>query len=591
MAPSLDRKQLRLGVFVFSMLGLAMVGLAGRLVFINSRIGPELAEKAEDRREGVTVMPARRGMILDRQGRIVAVSRQMPDVFVDAARVADVDALARDLGVRLNEPPQEIAKIINAKRTSRYVVVASRVDEATAEAITDLKNPAVGLTDQEVRTYPLGDSMAHVLGLVGREGHGLEGIELSQDKHLAGVDGKRATIRDARRRPLFRAEDATGGVDPVDGGHVVLTIDAEIQRATEDALKEAVTYWTAESGVGIVYAPRTGDILSMACYPSYNPQEGANVPADLRRNRAITDPVEPGSTFKPFIASGALAAKAITPEEKFDCGNGTHFFGARKVTDTHPHGVMDLKGVIAKSSNIGMTYIAERLGNKRLRETIRSFGFGELTGVELPGENAGVVYPLSFWNSWTTPSVAMGYEIGVTPLQLAAAFGALVNGGDRVKPRIVKQWLAPDGSLVKDTGEPHALGKAIQRDVARYMAQDLLASVVEEGTGRHAKLEEYRVVGKTGTAKLTYKDKKGYEPGKYLSLFMAAAPADNPEVLALIMVREPDYRRAYYGGTVAAPAVADILKRTLKYMQIPPDEEPREASQPNAKATNRVAAR
>lgn len=570
---TLDRRQRVLGAVALGCVGAVLLGMAGRVVYINANpaLRGRLLAVAEQQHEGESVLPAQRGMIYDCRERTIAVSRQLPDVFVDAARVSDANELAQALAPRLNVAPVEIVQRIAARPTSRFVVIAEGVDEETAKAVRGLKHPAVGLQGRSARSYPLGPSMAHVLGFVGRDGRGLEGIELSLDEHLRGHDGRRESIRDSRRRPLYRPTDE-GCIEPVDGGHVVLTIDAELQRVTERAVQRQIEEFHAESGIGIIISPDDGDILAMACLPAYDPNDGGNAPAALRRNRAITDPVEPGSTFKPFIASAALQHKVISPTELIDCKMGTHFFGRRRITDTHPHGMLDLRGIIAKSSNIGMNFIIERLGARRSREVMRAFGFGERTGVELIGESSGLVYPLSMWSRGSMCSVAMGYEVSVTPIQLAAAFAALVNNGERIRPRVVKSLIAADGSEVS-VRAPEPLGQAIPADVARYMAQDLLASVVEEGTGSNAKLDRYQTVGKTGTAKLVRRDGKGgYEPGQYLSVYMGAAPADHPRVCVLVLIRRPEAKLGYYGGTVAAPAVREILAHALPYLGVPPDD-------------------
>ena len=358
---------------------------------------------------------------------------------------------------------------------------------------------------------------------------------------------------------------------PVDGGNVVLTIDAEIQRITEEALAHRIDAFDAESGMGIVMSPKTGDVLAMACVPAFDANQAASMPAELRRNRAVTDPTEPGSTFKPFIACGAIEGGFVTTSELIDCRMGEYRIGRRVVTDARPHGLMDIKGIITRSSNIGMTIIGQRMGNEVLHETIRRFGFGERTGIDCPGEASGLVYPLHDWTSYSTVSVSFGYEVAVTPLQLVNGFCAIINDGILLKPRLVRRLVAPDGEVIESFDSPEIVQRAVSSDVARYMSQELLRSVVQSGSGRRAQLGPYRVLGKTGTAKLSCADRSGYEPGAYLSTFIGAAPADDPDVVALVMVRRPDAKRGYYGGTVSAPAVGEILAATLAYLDVPAD--------------------
>ena len=547
-----------------------LLALCGRLVHIHMAMGAKLTALADEQHEGASVIPARRGTVFDARGRVVAMSRSAPDVYVDPFLVEDVDELAAALSARLNRPAAEIADVLRQRSQARYVVIAERVDEITAEAVRSLHLPAVGLNDRAERTYPLHSSMAHVLGWVGRDGHGLEGVERAFDEHLAGRDGRRGTLHDARRRVLRRADSTA--VSPLDGGHLVLTLDAEIQRITEEALSRSVTKFDAQSGVAIVLSPTDGEILAMACYPTFDPNE-AFLPRDaaLRRNRAVTDPVEPGSTFKPIIACGALDGGHVSATDKFDCHMGQHRFGSRLVTDTKPHGVMGLRDIIIKSSNIGMGLIGERMGNAALYEVVRRFGFGERTGVQCPGEGSGVVRPFRQWDSFSTTSIPIGYEILVTPIQLLSAFAGIVNDGLQVRPRVVKERLAPDGTLVEAFEAPEAVRRVASSEVARYVAREMLTGVVEEGGGSAAKAGPYRVLGKTGTAKLAYPDRGGYEPGAYLGLFVGASPVDRPRIVVLVMVRRPNPKAGYYGGAVAAPVVGEIIERTLTYLQVPPD--------------------
>ncbi len=552
-------------------IGLCLLFLGGRLVHINTTLRDRFLGIASSQYRGYSILPARRGMILDCRGRMVAVSRQMPDVFVDPSRVENVDALAQALAARVNLPAKDIAERIRSRRGRRYVLIAPRVDEVTAEAIRAMGHRAVGLSDRARRTYPLGSSMAHVLGFVGRDGFGLEGIELAYDQHLRGQDGRRSTIRDARRRALY-ASETEPLKPPVDGGYLVLTIDAEIQRLTEQTLADTVTRFKADSGVAVVMAPGTGDVLAMACVPAFDPNSPSMALPEMRRNRVVTDPTEPGSAFKPIIACGALDGGFVSKAERINCHNGLHYFGRRRITDTSPHGLLDLKGIITYSSNIGMGVIAHRMGNEVLHETIRRFGFGEPTGIDFPGEAPGRVYPLHRWTSYSTNAVCIGYEIAVTPLQLITAFAAIVNEGLWVQPRLVKALLRADGEIIRQAAAPRMMRRVASTETARYVAGELLVSVVENGSARRARVGPYKVLGKTGTAKLPYGDRRGYEPGAYLSTFVGAAPADYPKVVVLIMVRRPDAALGYYGSTVAAPAAGKIMAATLAYLDVPPDE-------------------
>lgn len=548
---------------------LGLLALTGRLAYINSAYRPMLTAKAERQYHAQSLIPARRGMILDTRGRVVATSRYLPDVFVDGTRVKDIEELSSQLGVRLDLPVDSIRDRITRRPDSRFIRVAHEIDEITAEAVRELRNPAVGLKDRDVRSYPLGESMAHVVGFVGRDGTGLEGIEKSYDAPLRGQDGIRRMLVDVRRRPLGPSE--TGFRAPVDGGHVVLTIDAELQRIVEQVLDDTLRRHEAESGTAVVMDPYTGDILALACRPSYDPNEGFRTPTELRRNRALTDPVEPGSTFKPFVMYGALEGGFVRLDEKIDCRRGEHFFGSRRVTDTSPHGMLDPLGIITYSSNIGMGFIAQRMGNTALYGVVRRFGFGEPTGIDLPGEGSGRVRPLRRWGSMSAVSVGMGYEISATPLQLVTAFCSIANGGRPVTPRVVRRLVGPGGESAREF-EVETRGPAFDAAVIREL-REMMASAVENGTGRKAKLERYRVLGKTGTPKLTHRGGGGYEPGAYQPTFVGAAPASESRLAVVVTIRRPNAKLGYYGGVVAAPAGARILDEALQYLGISPDRE------------------
>lgn len=568
---SIDRGQRWRGTLTLSLITLLLLSLGGRLIYIHKVDGEFLRARAINQRHSVTAIPARRGMIFDARGRVVALSRERPDVYVDPSLVKDVPLLAERLAARLNINASDIARKIYERSTKRYVVIARSVDEVAAESMTSLKHAAVGLTWRSHRYYPLGTSMAHVLGWVGFEGYGLSGVELSYNDHLAGRDGQRGTIRDARRRAMDRRD--TTSQPPIDGGHLVLTLDAEIQRMAEEALAESIEKFEAQSGVILAMSPQTGDILAMASLPSFDPNQPYTLEdADLRRNRVLTDPVEPGSTFKLVIAAAALEGGYLSTTEKIDCKMGRHRFGSRTIHDTKPHGLLDIRGIITHSSNIGMGLIAHRMGNEALYEAVRRFGFGQRTGLDCRGESSGLVYPLKRWTSYSTTSIPIGYEILVTPIQLLNAFAALINDGVQLQPRLVKSVLGPDGSCVRCDLPPQPIRRVTSEAIARFITHDLLVSVVKDGGGYRADRGTYRVLGKTGTTKLTYVDRPGYEDGAYLGLFVGAAPADDPQIVALAIVRRPNCDLGYYGGKIAAPAVGKLLEGALSYWGVPPDK-------------------
>jgi len=570
--PNDDRQltlfQCRAGAAVLSLVVLALAALCGRLVAIQIDDDPRVRDLAARQQRGRIILPARRGCTYDARGRCVAGSRSMKEVFVDPAMVADVDRLAAELAARLDEAPAELAARIRAAESLRYLKLADHLTDEEAEAFRSLRPEGVGIAEHQVRTYPLGDSMCHVLGIVGRDRKGLEALELQYDDHLRGRDGVCGVVRSAGRKALGWGDER---IEPMDGGDLYLTLDSEIQRILETELDGALARFHAESAVGIVMDPFSGDVVALACRPGFDPNRYADFPADLRRNRALTDPVEPGSVFKPFIAPAALMTGVVRADELIDCHNGLHWFGRRPIHDTHPQGLLDLKGIIVHSSNIGMGLIGQRLGNAAMHQMVRSFGFGALTGIDLPGESIGIVPPLKEWNSYSTTSVPIGQELAVTPIQLITAFSSVVNGGFLLSPRVVRSLVGPDGGTLKADLDPPPVRRVLPPDVARRFAQDILPAVVEEGADGNLRLDDYTMLGKTGTAQVPRQGAAGYEPDAYLSSFVAAGPVARPRLAVLVMIRKPDRAIGYYGRTVAGPAAGRILQQSLRYLNVPPD--------------------
>jgi cell division protein FtsI/penicillin-binding protein 2 len=408
-----------------------------------------------------------------------------------------------------------------------------------------------------------------VIGFVAADGHGVSGIEHQCESWLRGENGVKTIIRDAGRKAFWLAD---GGYRPArDGLHVVLTIDSEIQANVERELEACVEKFQAASAVGIVMHPATGAILAMANVPGFDPNSYQDATASRYRNRALTDPYEPGSTYKPFIAAGALAEGCVRLGEGFFCENGTWVDGARTLHDHHPYGHLSFEEVLIKSSNIGMAKIGKRMGNDRLHKYVKAFGFGEKTGIDLAGEDPGIVQPFARWNTFTTTSVPMGQEIGVTPLQLARAFCVFANGGALVQPYVLRALLGPDGRLITDFSNPPNRGRVLPEAVVKTFKEKILTQIVEAGTGRPARLAGYTVFGKTGTAQIARPGGGGYEKDAYVGSFVGAAPGNDPRLVVLVAVTRPKKSLGYYGGTVAAPVARNILAHALAYLQIPPE--------------------
>ncbi len=550
---------------------LCFAGLGGRLVYLQTAARPRALSHRERQQTRKVDLQARRGSIFDTRGRLLAGSEPRSSVFADPQRIKDIGGAASQLAAILGTSRDGLIERIERRSHTRFVWLARKVSPGEAQAVRALDLAGIGIREEARRFYPNGSSLAHILGFVNIDGEGLEGLELQFNDLLSGEPATQYAWCDLRRRPIWSKGESVKA--PTHGNNIVLTIDLVIQRFVEEALEHAVTQFQAESGVGIVISPRNGDVIAMASYPTFDPNYHREYPTAHKRNRCLTDPVEPGSCFKPLIMSAALSEGVARLDETVDCGSGVWFFGSRRMRDTHANGKLTFEDVLVKSSNIGMGHIGTRLGNKALYEYLRAYGFGSRTGISLPGESAGIVAPLRKWSSYSKTSIPIGQELAVTPIQLASAFAALVNGGTLRPPRLVRMVLDSAGSQSTPHRRPGPPRQVVPRKVADAIAKRALVRMVNESP-HDIKLAKYQVLGKTGTAQVPYRNRRGYEPDAYLGSFLGAAPAHDPVLSVLVMIRKPKRSLGYYGGTVAGPAVRAIIQKTLAYWDITPDRDP-----------------
>ena len=531
-------------------------------------------------------LPARRGCIFDSTGNLMAGSVQTKTLFADPKfmlesyqsehhNLAEMDDAVAKLARILDRNAFELSQLLGEKYESRFIKLAERLDEPTCKSIAALDIPGLGLVPENLREYPMGSIGAHLIGGVGKESVGLEGLELKFEQLLAGRDGFKRTLKDASRRGIAVAADDY--LPPAHGQHLVLTIDANIQMIAEQELAATCTKYRAKRGEVVVMNPSTGEILALANWPTFNPQNLDDSTPDVRRNRCLTDPYEPGSTIKPFIVGPALQWHVTRPGEvwKIPAKTYTWTFGkhTRHVSDVHFYGPLSTWDVLVKSSNIGMTMIGGRMGNQKLYAALSGFGFGRRTGIELPGEDPGLLHPLKKWTNDSTVSVPQGYELMVTPIQLARAFCAYANGGRLVQPQIIKGVLDPDGNIIAHQ-RPKSLRELPQvvDPVAVSQLKRVLCDTVVRGTATGARSKTWNIYGKTGTAHIS-EGKGGYSDSKYNSSFICAAPAESPKLAVAFIVHEPDKALAHYGGTVSAPGASRLVERALTYLQVPPSPE------------------
>jgi len=539
----------------------ALVGLLGRVVQLQTAPQQRIADKVGSQRS-TAKLPGRRGTILDRRGRALATTRVARRLFVDPVLIVDHSSFSEKVGYGLGYDPVDIELAIAARPKSRYVVLDRRLNDQRLQRLENLNLPGLATEPVLVRDYPHGTIAGQLLGFVGVDGKGLEGLERLDEKRLASEPGFVRYLRDARGRALWVEADQYHR--PTDGQSLRLSIDAVIQSIAQTALAQAIEQYHADSGQLVVMDPATGEILAMANYPTFDPATFNTSKPDERRNRAVTDVLEPGSIFKPIIWSAATQLGAADPNEIIDTTTTGVYRTSkgRRLHDASPHGRITWDEVLMYSSNIGMAIVAERVGAEKLHEAVTRFGFGKPTGSGLPGEVGGVVHPLKKWTHYSVTSVPMGQEISVTPLQMVRAFCAIANGGVLLPPTIL-----PADSLPTPGGR-----RVLQARIADY-TRSVLRRQVTEGGGRKANSKLYDLFGKTGTAQLPDFKQGGYHQDQYVSSFIGGAPADAPRLVVGCFITKPDKSIGHYGGTVSAPAVMKVIEQSLLYLGVPPNGE------------------
>ncbi len=559
---------------------LLFVALAVRLVVIQVARHDQWTARAEAMESGVVELPAQRGMILDRQGRQLAVTVKTWSATANPRMVPEEEraAMGREVAEVLDMTPYEVRRKLAQTELERitpegervmapryYVAIRHGLSGEEAIALLRKRLPGIELRPGTQREYPQGPLLGHVLGFVGMDGIGLEGLEAQCDSLLGGRAGEREVARDGLGRAL--ADDEPPRRRPVDGRSLVLTIDTRVQRIVEDELAKLAEEHKPQSACAVVMDPHAGDVLAMATWPAFDPSEFENcMPSDWR-NMAVVECLEPGSTFKPFTVAAALEQGVVTPETKFDCHKGVWRIGGRTLHDAHAFEILSVRDIIAFSSNIGMAQVAERLGPERLYRALRAFGFGRPTGIELAGESAGILRPTSQWTRLSLSSLPMGQEVACSPLQLVAGFCVFANGGWYVRPRIVLGTADADGRKLLRRMPPSPRRRVLSEETADLMCSDLLAAVVERGTARRCALDGYTMAGKTGTAQIARPNGGGYEQGAYTAAFVGIVPVQSPRFVIGVIAQRPG-GESYYGGVVAAPAASRMADRILSLYRV-----------------------
>jgi cell division protein FtsI (penicillin-binding protein 3) len=534
-----------------------------RLVYLQVFRYGDFEQRAQHQQQRTTEVAAKRGVIYDRAGRELAMSISVDSAFAVPTEMPDLAGTVSLIARITKTDPRELLAKCKAART--FCWVARKADAETAERIRSLNLRGIYFQKESKRFYPKRELAAQVLGYVGMDDEGLSGIEREYDDRLHGKPGRMLISVDARRKWFGSVEK-----QPDPGENVVLTVDEKIQYIAERELETAMAETRSTAGTIVVQNPHTGEILALANRPTFNPNLSRQITPDRLKDHAVSDVYEPGSTFKVVTISAALEEKLTRPTEMFDCQMGSIVINGMRIHDAKPHGLLSVSGILAKSSDVGAIKIALRLGEDRFYKYIRHFGFGQQTGIELPGETRGLTKPVSRWSKVSIGAISMGQEIGITPLQLVGLISTIANDGLWVAPRIVAATTEPRRTPQTVVFHPGAARRVISPLTAAQMKQ-MMQGVVLEGTGLKAILEGYSSAGKTGTAQKVDPATGAYSHTKYVASFAGFAPINNPAITVAVILDSPVGQ--HQGGEVSAPVFQRVAQQVLEYLHVPHDVE------------------
>ncbi|MGC1221491.1 MAG: penicillin-binding transpeptidase domain-containing protein [Candidatus Sulfotelmatobacter sp.] len=537
------------------------VAICGRLFYLQIFRYGSFVKQAEHQQQREIPLSAKRGVIYDRTGRELAMSVLVDSAFAVPTEVKDLPT-AVSLITRITGEDRNVV-LADCRNHKTFCWVARKADDETIERIKSLNLQGIHFQKEPKRFYPARDLAAQVVGTVGMEDSGQSGIEHEFDDELRGRAGKMFISVDARRQWFSDVEK-----QPEPGESLVLTIDKNIQYIAEKELDQAIHDTQAIAGTVIVENPHTGEILALANRPTFNPNLRKEITPNALTNRAVSYVYEPGSTFKLVTISAALEEKLTNPNEVFDCQMGSIVYNGMRIRDSRPHGLLPVWGVLAESSDVGAIKIALRLGEDRFYKYIRAFGFGQQTGIELPGETRGLTKPVSRWSKVSIAAISMGQEIGISPLQLAGLISTFANDGVWVAPRIVAGKVEPNGAPQTVAFHPGASRRVISSYTAAEM-RSMMQKVVLEGTGRKAILEGYTSAGKTGTAQKVDPATGAYSKTKYIGSFAGFAPLNNPQIVVAVILDSAV--GLHQGGQVSAPVFRRVAQQVLEYLHTPHD--------------------
>ncbi|HEX5048328.1 MAG TPA: penicillin-binding transpeptidase domain-containing protein [Gammaproteobacteria bacterium] len=544
----------RRGAALLAAFALGAMALEGRLLYLQLVNKEFLTEQANDRQIRVVQIPAHRGSLFDRHGEPLAVSTPMESITANPQELKDALDQLPALAASLGQDEDALARRVTSNLDREFLYLDRQLPPAKAEQVLKLGLPGIGTMREYKRYYPAGEVTGHVLGFTDVDDVGREGLEAALNLRLKGENGSKRIQQDRLRRAIKDVEL----IKPMQPGRDLrLSIDLRLQYLAYRELLVAVNESRAKSGSVVILDPATGEVLAMVNQPSYNPNNRAEYVADHYRNRAVTDIFEPGSSFKPFVMSAALEGGKFGPRTMVDTNPGVLMIGNRKITADHSNlGRVDLTTVLAQSSNVGAARVALTMEPANIWRVLSSFGIGQLTGSGLPGESPGILHDPKLWRTIQQATVSYGYGVSVTALQLARGYAAIAAGG----------VLRPVSLLALE--EPPAGVRVVSPASAHAMIGMLEAVVLPSGTGHRAAVHNYRIAGKTGTARKAAAG--GYDEDNHAAIFAGIAPASRPQLVVVVTIEEPQ-GNAYYGGDVAAPVFANIVSGALRVLAVPPD--------------------
>jgi len=573
----------RIGV-ICALLVLIFTAFAWRLIHLQILKHEYYQEIAAVKHESRQVISPRRGRILDRNGEELAVNIPVQMVYADGSHIHDPAALARIAAPFLEVPVEELTEKLTTK--NKYVVIRKGVSEEKAQdmirAIDKANLHGLYLQEGSVRSYPNGEMLCDVLGYVDHTGHGADGIEKTCDEELKGQEGFRMIEHDRKGREIvvYRGQEQP----PENGCDIRLSIDMGLQAIAEREVDEAYKTNHPASATAILADPNTGEILALACRPNYDPNKYNEAKSDHMRNRAISDMYEPGSVFKIIVTSAAYNEGIVDDKTRIFCENGHFSYGGKIIKDHHGSGDLSIPEILVKSSNVGAAKISLRMKDQMFYDYVRKYGFGTRTGIPLPGEIAGLVNPPHRWDMLTKTRMAFGQSISVTPIQMVMAMSAIANGGKLLKPKLVLS----KGEGSAELQEP-PIAQVVKPESANYIANALEKVVSNQGTAPLARIEGYRVAGKTGTAQ-KISPHGGYLMGRYIVSFAGFFPVNKPRIMGIVIVDDAKLSEtANYGGSVAGPVFSKIGVKIARYLDMEP--EPSESLSKQGSSTATVSAR